>query len=107
MGLRSESLIKGMEKIKENKSEADRMFEELGYEKIYEDERVTQYRDEYLNIEITKTEILLNKITLYRTVTINKELYKAINKKCEELGVVIINGRKIYNCNQKTTKLSR
>ena len=65
---------------------ADEMFEELGYEKIFEDNTETQYEGKCTNVEITRTGILLNKLTKYKTVILTVQELQAINKKVEELG---------------------
>lgn len=72
--------------IKEDKSKADKMFEELGYEKKDIDWWQDYYEKEDTIIEISPTNIVLAKKTKYKTVIINKELLQAINEKCKELG---------------------
>ena len=62
-------------------SEADKMFEELGYEKIEED-RVLIYTHELNTIEFN----LENKLLYMGENWIDIDDLKAINKKCEELG---------------------
>ena len=67
-------------------SKADEMFEKLGYGKMFEDDIETQYEGKCTNIEITKTHILLNKTTNYKTVILTMQELQAINMKCKELG---------------------
>lgn len=67
-------------------SKADKMFEKLGYEKIYEDDLFTQYDGKVTNIEISKNEVLINKKTKYKTVILTRPELQAINLKCKELG---------------------
>lgn len=83
------------ESIKEDKSEADKMFEELDYRK-YQDEDICKYEYDKAGLKIV---IQFN--LKYATITVSmydkdeKRSYppeitmqelKAINKKCEELG---------------------
>ena len=59
-------------------SKADKMFEELGYQKYYEDNLFTQYEKEDLSIELAKNEILFTKKTKYKTVILSIDELKAI-----------------------------
>ena len=67
-------------------SKADKIFKELGYEKIYEDGLFTQYEKEDLSIELTKKEILFEKKTKYKTVILTLNELKAIYEFYTERG---------------------
>lgn len=78
-------------------SEADKMFEELGYKKIYDkDNTVVYVNNEMLEIQfdITYKSIDISKDTgeevfgntIYDSVSIKLDDLQAINEKCKELG---------------------
>ena len=84
-----------MEDIKEKT--ADEMFEELGYEKKFEDEYEINY--EYDKFELgdrfyfillfaKKAKIIFHKDTECNVIGIEINLLQAINKKCKELRLV-------------------
>ena len=62
---------------------ADKLFEELGYEKIIENDRKIIYRDKKFEEEI---EIDLKYKMIFCLFGTDIEELQAINKKCEELG---------------------
>ena len=63
-------------------SEADKLFEELGY-MIDENENRTIYDNRNINIIFDKETKTIN---TDEAITFNMQELKAINKKCEELG---------------------
>ena len=76
---------------------AKEMFEELGYELVYENEEVLRYRkNKWLDVEFWKVyeyvtgekiKKILKISTIYnKPYLVSIELYKAINKQIEELG---------------------
>lgn len=80
-------------------SEADEMFEEMGYEKIVEhkfnepddyEDGVTEfilYRDEVKGLEISFwNDRTISKTSNYDVSYLTMQELQAINKKCEELG---------------------
>lgn len=72
-------------------TEADKLFENLGYKKtkeIYENFTVIVYKSEDISIEFTsdKEIILTNKSNNYENVILNIKELQAINLKCKELG---------------------
>ena len=72
-------------------SEANKLFDELGYKKIKENHDgwwTIIYNSDDLSIEFTsdKELIITNKNINYENVILNMQELKAINKKCLELG---------------------
>lgn len=65
-------------------SEADKMFEKLGYYKNF-DNVTHEYRNEN-NGDLFEIDFWLEKETVSKNYYITMEELKAINKKCEELG---------------------
>lgn len=76
-----------MQSIKEKT--ADEMFEELGYEKIRDDERFIKYRkpfnNDYFVMDKETKDFIKNFDFAYWKAVTMQEL-QAINKKCKELG---------------------
>lgn len=84
--------------IIEKQSEADKMFEKICYDKIYDKENSVVYHEKYEDIEIefdnecksvdisreSGEEVFGNKI--YLPVELTYETIQAINEKCKELG---------------------
>lgn len=67
-------------------SEADKMFEELGYEKTYDDNTVITYEAIKNNVQIILNDKSFLKEDWGTASDISMEELKAINKKCNELG---------------------
>lgn len=69
-------------------SEADKMFKELGYDEITEDDEYIKYQDsgnEDLNIIFDKKYKVVCGFPTY-DYFLDMEILKAINQKCKELG---------------------
>ncbi len=76
--------------LKEKKEKtADELFEELGYEKVRDDERFIKYRkphdNDYIVIDKETKDFIKNFDFAYWKA-INIQELQAINKKCQELG---------------------
>lgn len=72
-------------------SEADKMFEKLGYKILFEDKKNIQYEFEgfYLDTEIKfdlKGKTVLKEYSTGESQEITFQELQAINKKCQELG---------------------
>lgn len=75
-------------------SEADKLFEELGYKKIEESKRYLRYSNsgrygEHIDFELKLKEIRATRVTTQGNTHfryINMQELKAINLKCKELG---------------------
>lgn len=81
------------ESVKEEKSQADKMFEELGYENIEKSNRYLRYSTdnlygEHIDFELKTKRVRCTSVSTQRNVHFRyvymKEL-QAINQKCKEL----------------------
>ena len=80
------------ESVKEDKSEADKLFEELGYKKSIDNRYSICFEKESYLIQFGKRESTIDKafynaeLNIYMAKAITMQELKAINQKCKELG---------------------
>ena len=66
-------------------SKADKMFENLGYEKLQDNKNITEYIDKDINNKVVFYKNLKEVAKLYNFGITMQEL-QAINERCKELG---------------------